>query len=115
MKIIRTLVIVSFIFISSFSNAEFKWTDNGDSKGKGLEVKSVYLQWDQHWVSFSDATGRDYYYYWGTEETPGHKGNIFFSTLLTAFTASKRVSIYVSQEPTHGNSWYEFTFINLHD
>jgi hypothetical protein len=107
-------IIIALLFISNFANANFSWTDN-NWRGKGLEVKNVYLQWDQHWVSFSDEHGKLYYYYWGTEAAPDEKGKMFFSMLLTAFTAKKKVSIYVNSEPGHGSGWYEYTFINLHD
>ncbi|WP_259398300.1 hypothetical protein [Pseudoalteromonas sp. SR41-8] len=38
-------------FFSAASSAAMKWTDDY-WRGKGVEVKNVYLQWDNHWVQF---------------------------------------------------------------
>ena len=110
------LKVFSSIFLLlafNVANADWSWM-NGDWNGTGVEVTNVYLQWDQHWVAFKGGDDKHYYYYWGTESTPGEKGKMFFSMLLTAFTAGKKVSLYMDEESSHGG-WNEYTFINLHN
>jgi hypothetical protein len=107
-------LILCLIFVSSFASADFSWTDN-NWRGKGVSVENVYLQWDEHWVSFSDESGKLYYYYWGTEASPDEKGKLFFSMLLTAFTAGKKVSVNVNDVAGHSNTWFEYNYINLHN
>ena len=112
---IKNLIFSIFLLLSNISAAGWAWTDNNNWKGTGVEVKNVYIQRTQHWVTFSDQNGKQYYYYWGVENNPTEAAKIYFSMLLTAFSANKKVSIYVNSEPEESGAWYEYTTINLHE
>lgn len=45
---------------------------------------------------------------------PNEKAKMFFSMLLTAFTANKKVSIAFNTTPDAGGH-HSFSFLNLHD
>ena len=106
------LFAVSFFFASQ-SFADFAWTQK-DWQGKGVTVKSVYMHWENRWVTFSASDGKHYYYYWGSSPEPTVRAQMTFSTLLVAFGQEKRISIYGSTKPSQ-NGWYPFSYLNLHD
>ncbi|AQS38165.1 hypothetical protein Sps_03018 [Shewanella psychrophila] len=107
-------IVLIVLLISSFtSEAAVRWTDS-DWRGAGVKVNNVYLQWDTHWVQFYGGDGKSYVYYWGTDPMPNEKAKLFFSMLLTAFTADKKVSVAYDTEPNSGGH-YEFSFLNIHN
>jgi hypothetical protein len=95
------------------SHSAVRWTDN-NWRGEGVNVKNVYLQWDNHWVQFYGSDGKSYFYYWGANEEPNERAKMLFSMLLTAFSAQKKVSIAYETTPDAGGH-HSFTFLNLHD
>jgi hypothetical protein len=109
-KIIMAIVLC---FVVSDASAKAVWTDN-NWRGAGVGVENVYLQWNQHWVQFYGSDGKSYFYYWGVEEVPNEKAKMFFSMLLTAFSADKKVSIAFDDVPNAGGH-HSFTFLNLHN
>jgi len=112
--VIKYLIGMILLFsVSSFA-ANVVWTDSGNWRGPGVGVTNVYLQWDNHWVQFYGSDGKSYFYYWGPEEMPNEKAKMFFSMLLTAFTADKKVSIAYNPESLPGGH-HSFTFLNLHN
>ena len=111
--VVKIFIGLLFVFVFNAANADWNWTD-GNWQGSGIEVNNVYLQWDKHWVAFTGGDGKYYYYYWGAEDAPDEKGKLFFTMLLTAFTAGKKVSLYRDEETSHGG-WNEYTFLNIHN
>lgn len=109
-KIIMAIVLC---FVVSDVSAKAVWTDN-NWRGAGVGVENVYLQWNQHWVQFYGSDGKSYVYYWGVEEVPNEKAKMFFSMLLTAFSADKKVSIAFN-DVTIAGGHHSFTFLNLHN
>lgn len=109
----KVSVFLLCVFFSTASSAGMKWTDDY-WRGKGVEVENVYLQWDNHWVQFYGSDGRSYVYYWGEQAMPDEKAKMFFSMLLTAFSANKKVSVAYETEAM-SNAHHRFYFLNLHD
>lgn len=106
------LFLVAFI-TSTQVFAGFEWTQQ-NWQGKGVTVKSVYIHWEKRWVSFSASNGKSYYYAWGQTVEPTLRARLLHDTLLVAFSAEKRLSIYSHTTPS-SNGWHKFTYLNLHD
>lgn len=113
-KLLSVLGLCLLLVSMSSVNAKVVWTDSGNWRGAGVGVNNVYLQWDQHWVQFYGSDGKSYFYYWGPEEMPNEKAKMFFSMLLTAFSANKKVSIAYDTEADAGGH-HSFSFLNLHN
>ena len=90
----KSILVLFFIYVFSALAFAGQWTNNDPYKN-GVSVKVVYAQFLEDIVLFVDENGVKYKYSWGpggTEMTTQAK--VLYSTLLTAFTTDRNVSIH---------------------
>ena len=96
MKVLGFLILLLSTF---YCHADMQWTD-GSYLGAGKDVTMVYPQFVNRDIIFQTDDGKKYKYHWGDSEHMTDNAKIVYSTLLTALTAGRKVSIYYDAADT---------------